>query len=230
MTTVAIHQPQYLPWLGYFDKMDLADYFVYLDNVQYIKNEFKNRNKIKSADGSIWLAVPVNYRFPAKIMEVTISERERWQHKHRQGLVTNYQKAPFFHDYSGPILEVLEQPWTHLSELNMAITEKLKSLLGIKTKTRKASDMDLPEEPTERLIAICNEFQASNYLAGADSRKYMDFGRFLKAGIEVTVQDYQPPRYNQLFGEFVPYLSVVDLLMNHGPDSLSILRGREIIY
>ena len=226
MSIVAIHQPQYIPWLGFFDKMDRADVFVYLDNVQYIKNEFKNRNKIKSANGPIWLTVPVNYSFPEKITEVTISQRERWQHKHWQSLISCYQKAPYFKKYRETFTNIFEKTWTHLSQLNIDVTEKLKDLLAINSKTEIASKMDLPEGPTERLIAICKNFKCTHYLAGADSRKYMDFDLFKKADIKVIVQEFQHPKYNQLFGDFLPYLSVVDLLMNHGDDSLNILRGK----
>lgn len=229
MVTVAIHQPQYIPWLGYFDKMDCADVFVYLDNVQYIKNEFKNRNRIKSARGSIWLTVPVNYRFPEEIMEVTISQRERWQHKHWQSLISNYQKAPYFNNYREVFSNIFDRPWTHLSKLSIYMTEKLKDLLGINTKTEIASLMNVPGEPTDRLIAICKNFHATRYLAGADSQKYMDFDCFRKAGIKVIVQEFHHPKYKQLFGDFVPYLSVVDLLMNHGEDSLNILRGKKVV-
>ncbi len=229
VTTVAIHQPQYIPWLGYFNKMDRADVFVYLDNVQYIKNEFKNRNRIKSARGPIWLTVPVNYRFPEKIMAVTISQRERWQHKHRQSLISNYQKAPCFNNYRETFMSIFEKSWTHLSKLNTYVTEKLKDLLGINTKTEVASSLNLPEEPTDRLIAICKNFKCTHYLAGADSQKYMDFDSFRKADIKVIVQEFRHPKYKQLFGDFVPYLSVVDLLMNHGEDSLNILRGRKVV-
>ncbi|MEE9165486.1 MAG: WbqC family protein [Nitrospinota bacterium] len=229
MVTVTIHQPQYIPWLGYFDKMDCADVFVYLDNVQYIKNEFKNRNRIKSARGPIWLTVPVNYRFPEKIMDVTISQRERWQHKHWQSLISNYRKAPYFNKYRETFIDIFERPWSHLSTLNIYLTEKLKDLLGISTKTETASSMNISGESTDRLIAICKNFKCTHYLAGADSEKYMDFVRFQKAGIKVMVQEFHHPRYNQLFGDFVPYLSVVDLLMNHGEDSLNILRGRKVV-
>ena len=93
---VAVHQPQYLPWLGYFDKIDRADVFVLLDTVQFKKNEWQNRNRIKTAAGPQWLTVPVTYRFPQRIAEVGVNNRERWQHKQRQAIVSNYRKAPFW--------------------------------------------------------------------------------------------------------------------------------------
>ena len=106
---VAVHQPQYLPWLGYFDKIDRADVFVMLDTVQYKKNEWQNRNRIKTAAGPQWLTVPVTYRFPQRIDEVGVNNRERWQHRQRQALVSNYRKAPFW-DGLAPFLEEVLTP------------------------------------------------------------------------------------------------------------------------
>ncbi len=108
---VAVHQPQYLPWLGYFDKIDRADVFVLLDTVQYKKNEWQNRNRIKTAAGPQWLTVPVTYRFPQRIDEVGVNNRERWQHKQRQAIVSNYRKAPFWDGLAPLIEEILTPAW-----------------------------------------------------------------------------------------------------------------------
>ena len=143
---VAIHQPQFFPWLGYFDKMRRADVFCHLDNVQYKKNEWQNRNRIKTASGMQWLTVPVKYHFPQKINEVKINNAVNWKHKHLQSLITNYRRAPFFDEYVDFFNEMYSNNWESLAELNMAFIEQFRSLLGLEDKTGLvASGLDLSE-------------------------------------------------------------------------------------
>jgi len=218
---VAVHQPQYLPWLGYFDKMIKADVFCYLDNVQYKKNEFQNRNRIKTAQNWQWLTVPVLYRFPQKINEVKINNTVTWKRKHLQALVTNYKKAPFFEDYIGFFEGVYSKDWEYLSELNVYLIDNIRNLIGLKaTQTVWASSLHLSDDPTGRLIDICKVLGADTYLSGPDGIKYMDLEQFKQQGIQVMVQNFQHPEYPQLFGDFVSHLSIVDLLFNCGPGSL----------
>ncbi|MDD4996667.1 MAG: WbqC family protein [Syntrophales bacterium] len=223
---VAVHQPQYLPWLGYFDKMDRADVFVLLDTVQFKKNEWQNRNRIKTASGPQWLTVPVTYRFPQRIGEVGINNRERWQHRQRQAILTNYRQAPCW-DFPAPLIEELLTPaWERLSLLNIASVAGLAKLLGISTPLFVASELPgFPEDPDRRLIAIVKHFGADTYLAGGGGRDYMDLDLYRQSGINVAFQEYRHPVYEQRFGPFVPFLTVLDLLFNHGPASLAILRG-----
>ena len=223
---VAVHQPQYLPWLGYFDKMDRADVFVLLDTVQFKKIEWQNRNRIKTASGPQWLTVPVTYRFPQRIGEVGINNRERWQHRQRQAILTNYRQAPCW-DFPAPLIEELLTPaWERLSLLNIASVAGLAKLLGISTPLFVASELPgFPEDPDRRLIAIVKHFGADTYLAGGGGRDYMDLDLYRQSGINVAFQEYRHPVYEQRFGPFVPFLTVLDLLFNHGPASLAILRG-----
>lgn len=223
---VAVHQPQYLPWLGYFDKMDRADVFVLLDTVQFKKNEWQNRNRIKTASGPQWLTVPVTYRFPQRIGEVGINNRERWQRRQRQAILTNYRQAPCW-DFVAPLIDELLAPaWESLSLLNIASVAGLAKLLGISTPLFVASELPgFPEDPDRRLIAIVKHFGADTYLAGSGGRDYMDLDLYRQSGINVTFQEYRHPVYEQRFGPFMPFLSVLDLLFNHGPASLTILRG-----
>jgi hypothetical protein len=223
---VSIHQPQYLPWLGYFDKIDRADVFVLLDTVQYKKNEWQNRNRIKTARGAQWLTVPVTYHYPQLICEVGVNGRERWQHRQRQALVTNYRKAPHWGCLEELFEEVFSRPWETISELNIHVVNRLAAILGIETPIHAASGLgSLPEDPDERLIALTKHFGADTYLAGNGGHGYMDMKKYEQAGIEVLFQDYRHPRYDQLFGEFEANMSVVDLIYNHGDESHSILRG-----
>jgi hypothetical protein len=223
---VAVHQPQYLPWLGYFDKIDRADIFVLLDTVQYKKNEWQNRNRIKTAAGPQWLTVPVTYRFPQRIGEVAVNNRERWRHKQRQAIVSNYRQAPFWDSLVPLIEEILTPNWEYLAPLNIFGVRKLAEILGIETPLYVASELgEFPDDPDERLIAITKHFTADTYLAGAGGREYMKLDSYRQSGVNVIFQEYRHPVYEQRFGAFVPFLSVLDLLFNHGPGSLTILRG-----
>lgn len=223
---VAVHQPQYLPWLGYFDKMDRSDVFCYLDNVQYKKNEWQNRNRIKTAKGWQWLTVPVRYRFPQKICEVKTPAESYWQRKHLQALASNYGKAPYFAAVMEFLQPLYEREWPNLAELNIAITEQLRNWLGIRpNKILRASRMNLSPEPNDRLIDICLAVGADTYLAGAGGAQYMNLDRFAERGISVVFQDFCHPVYPQRFGDFVSHLSILDLIFNCGPMSLDRVRS-----
>jgi hypothetical protein len=224
---LAVHQPQYLPWLGYFDKLDRADVFCFLDNVQYKKNEWQNRNRIKSAAGWQWLTVPVSYRFPQLIIEVSINNTTNWRRKHLQALITNYGKSLHFSQIMEDLAAIYEREWHSLCELNIAVIECLRNLIGLShKKTIRASEYDLSEDPNDRLVDLCELVGAGTYLAGAGGAAYMDLKPFKKRGIKVIFQDFFHPVYPQQFGEFLPQLSTVDLLFNCGTDSLRILRGQ----
>lgn len=223
---VAVHQPQYLPWLGYFDKIDKADVFVLLDTVQFKKNEWQNRNKIKTAQGWQWLTVPVLYRYPQLIHEVTINDNVNWQHKHRQAMVSNYKRAPYYEMLEDFLEGIFSHSWQSISQLNGEVVRRLATTLGIDTPIYVASDLgEFPQDPDERLIAITKHFDAGTYLAGMGGRGYMNLDIYDKDGIEVIFQDFKHPVYTQLFGDFEPFMSVIDLIFNHGDNSLTILRG-----
>ena len=222
---ITIHQPQYLPWLGYLDKIDKADVFVILDNVQFKKNEWQNRNRIKTAQGCQWITVPVLYQLPEKINEVRINNKVNWSRKHLQALITNYSKSTYFDNYKSFFADIFSHSWDRLVDINIEIIKFLISALELKTKLVTASDLKLREEPTERLIDICKTLNGNKYLTGKDGNKYMNLELFDKEGIEVIFQDFKHPVYNQLFGDFEPYLSAIDLLFNCGDNSLEILRG-----
>ncbi len=225
---VSIHQPQYLPWLGYFDKIVRSDAFVFLDNVQFKKNEWQNRNKIKTSDGWQWLSVPVIHRFTQKISEVEINNTVQWSRKHLNALVTHYSRAPFFKDYIDFFERTYAQEWKYLADINVHMVKYLAEALGLtKKKLVLASELETREGSTERLIDICQKMGGDVYLSGKDGAKYMDVELFKQEGIQVVFQNYVHPRYDQLYGDFEPFLSVIDLLFNCGPESLSILKKGE---
>jgi len=224
---VAIHQPQYLPWLGYFDKIDRADIFVLLDTVQFKKNEWQNRNKIKTAQGWQWLTVPVMYTYPQLINEVAINNKVNWQHKHRQALLSNYKKAPYYDILEKSLEDILSSSWHYVSQLNIEAVKRLVTMLGIDTPLYIASELgEFPQDPDERLVALTKHFGAGTYLAGMGGRGYMNLDTYSRNGIKVIFQDFKHPVYQQLFGEFEPFMSVIDLIFNHGDKSLTILRGK----
>jgi hypothetical protein len=228
MTVVAIHQPQYLPWLGYFGKLDRCDVFCLLDTVQYKKNEFQNRNRIKTADGWQWLTVPVTYRFPQRIDEVGVNQTVDWQRKHLQALKTNYSKAPFFETYYASFEEFYQQSYEFLVQVNVACIQLLMELLGLERKLVLASSLQVnTEDPTLRLVQICQALGGAAYLSGKDGAKYMDVDMFADHQIDVLFQDFKHPHYAQFYGPFEPNMSVVDLLFNCGPESLATIREAE---
>jgi hypothetical protein len=223
---LAVHQPQYLPWAGYLDKIDRADRFVLLDNVQFKKGEWQNRNRIKTAAGWQWLTVPVLHDYGQAIREVRIDPaRETWGRKHREALRTNYAATPYY-DWVRAVLDpVWDGAWELLAPLNRATVEALTGLLGITTPIYTASELRAaPEHPDERLIELCRQLGADTYLAGAGGSAYMELDRWAKAGIRVEVQRFVHPEYAQPFGDFLPAMSAVDLLCNCGPGALDLLR------
>ena len=222
---VAIHQPQYLPWLGYLDKLDAADVFIVLDTVQFSKHEWQNRNRIRTKDGWQWLTVPIVDRFPERIDRVEINARTDWQRKHCQALRLHYGSAPHWAPLGPELTALLQEPWTRLRDLNLAVLNVLCRHLGITTPHRSSSSMETREERTERLIDLCRAVGGTVYLSGQRGPSLTDVRRFSQAGIQVQVQDYQHPEYPQRYAPFVSHLAVVDLLFNCGPESLQILRS-----
>lgn len=223
---VAVHQPQYMPWLGYFHKMDTADLFVLIDTVQYKKNEWQNRNRIKTAQGWQWLTVPVVYKFPEKIHEVGIDQRTDWQGKHRKSLITNYARSSHFGPGMESLQEVFSTKWDRIAPLTVYVVKKLARMLGIDTPIVLSSELgELPDDPDERLIAIAKRVKATTYLAGQGGHIYMEMEKYERAGIRVQFQEFHHPVYPQLFNGFEGCLSVLDLLFNCGPLSLAIIRG-----
>ena len=223
----AIHQPQYLPWLGYFDKMARVDVFILLDNVQFKKNEWQNRNKIRTSQGWQWLTVPVLHNFGQTINEVKPNPAMDWRAQHLRALEQNYSKAPFFAQYWPQIRKIFEKDWGTLGSLNIELVLLLAELLGIKTRIITASSLPVTSIKTQRLIDICQHLGADTYLAGAGCADYMDFGLFQAAGIGVLTQSYTHPIYRQCWtdnGEdFIACLAAVDLLFNCGERSLAVL-------
>ncbi|MBF0486229.1 MAG: WbqC family protein [Candidatus Omnitrophica bacterium] len=229
----AIHQPQYLPWLGYFEKMSRADVFVLLDNVQFKKNEWQNRNRIRTSQGWQWLTVPVLHDHGQLICDVKFNSSRHWREDHVRAIELNYKKAPFFDVYWPRLRLIYEKDWKALGELNIALVTLLAEFLGIATEIKIASKLNVSSEKTQRLIDICRARHCDTYLAGAGCAEYMDFAAFKVAGIKVDVQSYNHPAYPQLWTGadvgFQPFMSVIDLLFNCGEKSKTVLLNQVAI-
>jgi hypothetical protein len=224
---LSVHQPQYLPWLGYFDKVAASDLFVFLDLPQYKKREFQNRNRIKGPQGEIWLAVPVlsKGKFEQPIKDVEIDNTQGWQKSHWGTLELHLKKAPFWAQYAPGLKPFYEKRWDKLCDLNLEMTVWFFEQLGIKTPWKIESAIGTGTQSTDRLIELLKKTGAKTYLSGSGGKDYMDEARFQQEGLGLQYQHYTHPTYPQRYGDFLPYMSIVDLLMHCGPDSLKVLRG-----
>lgn len=226
MRVVAIHQPQYLPYLGFFHKLLHCDVFVALDDVQFQKNGLQNRNKIKNAQGWQWLTVPVLHGFGQLINEVRPNPQIPWQQKHWNALRFNYSRASYFDTYGPALEDLLNQDRNNLCEFNMALMRWVAEALGIETPIVYSSDLTVEGDKTDLLIEICQALKADCYLSGPGGKRYMNLAAFEAAGVDVLWQQFTPPVYEQLFPDvgFMPNLSVVDALLNCGPETLEFLQ------
>jgi len=219
------HQPVYLPWLGLFHKIALADEFCYFDNVQFQIKDFNGRNKIKSASGPIWLTVPVKARGyrDKKIQEIEIDESQDWEKRHLKSIYINYKKAPFFENYFDFFEDVYKKDWKYLSDLNEYMLKWFLKQLDIKAEYSKASEQNFQGYKSDLVLDMCKKLKADLYVFGALGKDYANEENFIKNGVKIYFQDYKHPVYPQLYGEFVPYMSIIDLLFNCGPKSKDIL-------
>jgi len=218
-------QPSYLPWLGAFEQFARSDVFVFYDDVQYDRDGWRNRNRIKTAQGIRWLTVPVQTsgKFGQRILDVKIDNRQGWARKHLQTMEQAYAKAPHLQSFLAELRPVLEQSWDSLADLNITLFLRLARCMGLERTVRRSSELSLPAGKNERLLELCRIFGAQTYYSGSAARDYLEAERFRQAGITVRWQDFRPPVYPQLHGEFVSHLSVVDWLF-HCPDPAGFLR------
>lgn len=224
---VSIHQPQYWPWVPYLDKIAESDLFIALDTVDFQKNGLMNRNQIKTAQGPLWLTVPVKQRLGQSLLETEIDNSGPWRRKHWSALEQNYRRAPFFARYAPELEALYAREWTSLTELNLEILGLLARWLGIKTPTRRASAMKATGKSSELVLALCREAGATVYLSGRGAKAYLDEAAFAAAGIEVRWQGapvLEPYEQRHPEAGFVPGLSALDALLNLGPDRVLTAR------
>jgi len=229
---VGIHQPNYLPGQNYFAKIIRCDKFILLDTVQYTKNNWTNRNRIKTPQGAQWLTVPiiVKGRMGQIIKDVQINPRENWAKKHFKAIYMNYNKSPYFKKYSDFFEQVYSRNWENLSELNIFLITNICQFIGIKTPLIKASDLPPTDlSSTELLVKLVKEVGGDSYLSGPGGKKYMDINIFKKNSISLFYHHFSPPTYKQRYGDFIPNLSIIDLMFNEGDRVLEILKSSSCI-
>lgn len=226
---VSIHQPHYLPWLGYFNKMARSDTFVLFDDVQLVRGKsFVTRNSVKTANGVQWLTVPVTEKGELKLIkDVLIVQDGKWQKKHWRTIQLSYKKAPYFDRYEAKFSQIYEASWDKLSELNVSLIKLIKELLGIDTTLVLSSEMNIEAKGAEKIMSIINELKADKYITGegTGSKRYIVEEEFKQNNVELIYQHFEHPIYHQLWGDFVPNQSIIDLLFNEGEKSLEILMG-----
>lgn len=225
---IAISQPTYLPWLGYFDLMRQVDLFVFLDSVQFEKQSWQQRNRIKTPTGLQWLTVPVIYRhrFGQKICDVEIREGA-FVNKHLRAIELNYRRSRYFDIYFPEITKLLD-PFRSgglLVDLNLALTQWLQKVLGIATPTMLSSKLRVEGQRSQLLVNICRMLEADLYISPRGSAEYLlrDLHLFEAAQIEVKFQNYSHPEYPQSFPPFCAQASVLDLIFNQGQESLELI-------
>ena len=224
MNKVAICQSNYIPWRGYFDLSASADVFVIYDEVQYTKNDWRNRNLIKTATGLSWLTVPVRRESIHQKINETLTMSTGWERKHITALTLNYSKSPFFQMYKDEIFEIYEN-FTSLSNLNVNMIKKICEILMIGTKIIDSSDLRLSGDRNSKLIDACIKLNATTYISGPSASCYLDTAAFNLNNINVNWMDYSGYlEYPQRFGTFIGNVSILDLIFNIGPNSKKYLK------
>ena len=237
--TVAIIQSNYIPWKGYFDIIQNSDVFIFLDDVQYTRRDWRNRNVIKTPQELKWLTIPVKAKgryANSRILEMEI-EKGDWHEKHVNMIIQNYKSAPYFHE----VIEMLQDMYSEaqhmrlLCDVNYAFIKKICQYLEITTQLKLSSEffsLDKLEkfEPTERLLALCQATGATHYISGGAAKNYMDTSAFTNQNIKVLWTDYSNyPIYLQLYGKFEHGVSIIDMLMMLGMDTRKYLKGKDLI-
>ena len=226
--TITIHQPEHLPWLGLFHKIDMADTYIVLDNVQYRRRYFQNRNKIRTDKGWQWLTVPIENedRNTLQIKDARICNvNDKWKRKNLESIFNHYHRAQFFDTYWDQFKTIYLGNHEHLMEFNVAIIKFFLETLYIRTEIRFASEMNVNGKKGDLILNLCLAAGAGEYISGISGHDYLDLEKFEKSGIKVVFQEFHHPIYTQCHEPFIPCMSVVDLLFNYGPDSSKIING-----
>lgn len=225
---VAIIQSNYIPWRGYFDTINQVDEFILFDDMQYTRRDWRNRNKIKTPQGLIWLTIPVDVKgkYHQKIKDAVVND-PNWPDQHWKTIVHHYARAPYFEEYRS-FFEALYQEATDpfLSKINYHFLSAICQLLGITTRLSWSMDYEIVEGKTERLVSLCQQTGATTYLSGPSARDYIEPVLFEQASITLEFIDYSNyPEYPQLFPPFEPAVSILDLIFNTGPHATSYMRS-----
>jgi len=218
---ISIHQPEHLPWLGLLNKIHLSEVFVILDTVQFNRRNFQHRNKIRnpSKDGFAWLTVPFeNTGLHTKIIDVKISEKIDWKKKYLEVIKANYINSKYFEYYFTALSDIINKNHTKLAVLNVELLNFILNEFKIETKIVYASKLELPkaEGGNEVILSICKKLEATRYLSGSGGKNYLQEDMFNVAGITIDFIEFHHPQYSQQYSPFLPFMSSIDLLFNHG--------------
>lgn len=226
MTRVVVHQPDFAPWLGFFDRLLDADVFVVLDDAQFLRRGWHHRDKIKTRQGADWLTLSVQKTGRETTIDRVMlwPERESWVPDCLNLIAANYRGAAHFGAVFPRIHALFEKPFARLIEINFAFLEFAYEMLDLRPRVRFASELSVTAARSHRLVDLVKAVGGTRYLTGTGSLDYLDFDLFRARGIEIDVQKFAHPVYPQLHGDFVPGLSCLDLFLNCGPDSARILR------
>lgn len=228
---VTIHQPEFLPYIGFFERLTRCDLFILLDHVQYQKGQFINRNRIKTERGAEWITVPIVRKGYLKPINSVKIQSGTELHKKIWGKISSYYRhAAYFKEYAPGFEDIILKSWDTIASLNEALIGHCMALLHIDIPIRRSSDMKVEGKSTEMLVNICKAVGADTYLSGPGGKQYMDLSLFEKASIPVIFQEFVHPEYPQQFPEvpFVSHLSILDLIFNCGEKSIDILRNKTI--
>lgn len=227
MKKVAILQSNYIPWKGYFDLIASVDEFIIYDDVQYTPRDWRNRNQIKTSQGKQWLTVPVKKkgRRHQKINETEILD-SGWEGKHWKSLVHAYSKTPYFNEIASWLEPLyLQNKYTHISSLNYVLIKAICAYVGIDTIISHSSDYELSDGKTQRLVDLCTQASASEYISGPAAKDYIEQNLFDNNKIKLSWFDYSHyPEYPQLWGEFTHQVSILDLLFNTGKNACNYMK------
>lgn len=218
---IAIHQPNYVPWSGYFYKIAQCDQFVFLDDAQYTKNSFINRNRIKTPQGEHWLTIPVSVSLGQEVREVV--PKSDWVERHLKTLQQSYAKTRGYKMYAEGIAQVLRTEHANLAELNIVMIKHICELLSITTPVLCASELGVEGSSDERLAAITQVLNGNIYLSGFGGANYQLEQTFANRNITLETYKFRPPFYKQQWGEFIPGLSILDVLFNCADEAMSVI-------
>lgn len=216
--TVAIHQPDYIPWLGYFYKIYKSDSFIFLDNVQFSNSVGHNYRNIKTSQGLNRLKIPVDYSHGEIIKNVTMKDELGWRANHLKAFSMNYKKAPYFDQTYNFIENIYKSDTNNLSEFNQKFIIEIAEKFGFATKFYKSSELNVDGEREGRIINLCLSVGGSTYLSGKGAMAYQKRDNFEKAGLKLTYSNFYPIKYNQLWGDFEANVTTLDYIFNNGFD------------
>ncbi len=225
---ISIMQPGYLPWLGFFELIYNSDIFVLFDDVQYTKKDWRNRNRIRTSNGWIWLTVPVLTKGNRlqRICQARVNNSTNWPQKHLKAIEINYKKAKYFDQYFTGLVKIFNSKWDYLVDLDIEIIKWVTGSLGIDKRILKSSELNIMVDGQEKIIEICKKLGSNELYDSKAAALLLNEEDFMRKGIKIIFQNYEHPVYEQVYKPFMPYMSVVDLLFNCGEKSLKVMLNK----